>query len=330
MTVAFAPGRVNVIGDHTDYTGGLCLPMAIQLGTTVEGEPGGPDVRLTSSLEREPAVVPLGVEHPAAVRPGWARYVAGVVAEVRPDTGFVGHVSTDLPAGAGLSSSAALEVAVALALGFEGGVLELAQRCRRAEHRATGVPCGIMDQLASAAGVDRHLLRIDCRDEEVSPLPVPAGVEIVAVDSRQPRTLAGSAYGNRRDECRRAESAIGPLRDATIDDLRRIGDPVIRRRARHVLTENERVDAFVGALAAGDLAGAGALMGESHRSLSIDFEVSTPEVDALVATLAGTPGVLGARMTGGGFGGTVVVLVEQGAALDGMRLVPSGGASVAP
>ncbi|HEY8057888.1 MAG TPA: galactokinase family protein, partial [Acidimicrobiales bacterium] len=163
MIRAYAPGRVNLIGDHTDYLGGLVLPMAIDLGTTVEGEAGGDLVTLTSADQADPAVVPTDVDDPAAVEPGWARYVAGVVAEVRPPTGFTGTVTTSWPIGAGRSSSAALEVAVARALGFEGSALELAEACQRAEQAASGVPSGIMDQLASAGGVEGHALLVDCR-----------------------------------------------------------------------------------------------------------------------------------------------------------------------
>src|SRR5581483_8960409 len=169
---AFAPGRVNVIGDHTDYTGGLALPMAIAEGTTVTVERGGDVVRLASDDEPLPAIVPLDVAEPSAVEPTWARYVAGVVAELRPETGARGTVSTTLPVGAGLSSSAALEVAVALSLGFEGDALALARLCQRAEHRASGVPCGIMDQLTAAAGVEGSLLLLDCRTFTVTPVPL--------------------------------------------------------------------------------------------------------------------------------------------------------------
>ena len=326
MTSTFAPGRVNIIGDHTDYTGGLCLPMAIQLGITIVGEAGGRDVRLSSSVEREPVVVPLDVENPTSIEPRWGRYVAGVVAELRPAVGFRGHVTTTLPAGAGLSSSAALEVAVALALGYDGEPEELARMCRRAEQRASGVPCGIMDQLASVAGLEGHLIRIDCREETVEPVAFPAVASVVAVDSQQPRALAASAYAERRAECMRLEAQIGPLRDATAADVRSVRDEVLRRRARHVVSENERVDEFVAALGSDDLITAGRLMVASHRSLSREFEVSTAEVDALVDALVRTPGVLGARMTGGGFGGTVVALAEPGHEVGGVILRPSNGA----
>ena len=325
--VAHAPGRVNVIGDHTDYTGGFVLPMAIDLGTTVVLERGGDAVELSSDAEEAPARVPLDVADPSAV-PGWGRYVAGVVAEVRPPVGGRGTVTTTLPVGAGLSSSAALEVAVALALGFQGSPLELALACQRAEQRASGVPCGIMDQLASTAGVEGSLLRIDCRSLEVVPAPLPADVEVVAVHSGQGRTLAGTAYADRRAGCEAAEREIGPLRDASLDDVTSLRDEEQRRLARHVVTENGRVLAFVDALGRGDLAEAGRLMAESHASLRDDFRVSTPALDRLVDRLTATPGVHGARLTGGGFGGAVVALCEPGAVADGWRLRPAAGARV--
>ncbi|MCU1351668.1 MAG: Galactokinase, partial [Acidimicrobiales bacterium] len=246
---AVGPGRVNLIGDHTDTTGGLVLPMAIDLATTVTGRTGGDAVILRSADEPEPAVVQLDVTDPSTLDPPWARYVAGVVAELRPRQGFVGEVSTTLPIGAGLSSSAALEVAVALALGFDGSPLALAAACQRAEQRASGVPCGIMDQLASAAGLVGHALLIDCHALTVEPVALPAGVEVVVVHSGEARALAGSAYAERRAACEAAEAVVGPLRlvhePAALD---RIEDPVLRRRARHVVGENARVRAFAGAL----------------------------------------------------------------------------------
>jgi galactokinase len=311
---AFAPGRVNVIGDHTDYTGGLCLPMAIHLGTTVTGRRTGDVVELRSADEALPAVVPVDVAEPAAVEPFWARYVAGVVREVRPPVGLVGSVSTTVPIGAGLSSSAAFEVALALALGFEGSVHDLARACQRAENAATGVPTGILDQLTSAGGVDGHALVMDCTTLSLRPVPWPDEVEVVVVHSGQERSLAASGYAQRVRECAAAEAVVGPLR--LIGDeapLAAIADPVVRRRARHVVTENARVRAFADALAAGDLPTLGALMRAGHASLRDDYEVSTPVVDALVAHLDAVDGVLGTRMTGGGFGGCVVALTRPGA-----------------
>jgi len=336
-TTAYAPGRVNVIGDHTDYTGGFVLPMAIDLGTTVTVERDGTSVHLRSDVERSPASVPLDIADPFRAEPAWARYVAGIVAEVQPHVGARGTVHTTLPVGAGLGSSAALEVAVALALGFDGAPLDLARLCRRAEERASGVPCGIMDQLASIAGVRGSLLLIDCRALSVTPTPLPEGAAVLGVHSGQARTLAGSAYADRREECEAAEAEIGPLRDASPRDVDAVHEPLLRRRARHVVTENARVLAFAGALARGDLVGAGLLMVESHASLRDDFEVSTPAVDELVSALTTIDGVLGARMTGGGFGGVVVALVREdaigsvGASVGNRRwwrFVPSGGAVV--
>lgn len=309
---ATAPGRVNLIGDHTDHTGGLVLPMAIDLATVVEGRRGGDAVVVTSEDRAGRAVIGLD----GAIvdgSPGWSRYVAGVVAEVAPSTGLDATVRTTLPLGGGLSSSAALEVAVALALGGPDDPVELARLCRRAEQRATGVPCGIMDQLASAAGVEGHALLIDCHEETVRPVPMPSAIEVVVVDSGQARELVGSPYAERVAACRAAEVAIGPLRRADPSDLAAIDDPTIRRRARHVVTENARVRAAVEALRAGDLAEVGRLVDASHESLRHDFEVSTPELDDLVARLRRHPGVLGARLTGAGFGGCVVALARPGA-----------------
>jgi galactokinase len=337
VITAYAPGRVNLIGDHTDYSGGLVCPMAIQVGTTVTIEPGGAGVDLESADDPAPARVPVDVAEAAAagVEPPWARYVAGVVAVLRPVTGGRGRVSTTIPIGAGLSSSAALEVAVALALGADAGdPRRLAEACQRAEQLASGVPCGIMDQLTSAAGVDGHALLIDCSTLDRVPIPVPPDAEVIVVHSGQSRALAGSAYAERRRQVEAAQERLGiPLRDATASDVAGLGDATLRARARHVVTENARVRAFSEALLEGQLATAGALMTESHASLRDDFEVSTAQLDELVTRLEAVPGVLGARLTGAGFGGCAVALGERGTAarlaLDGATLVrPSGGARV--
>lgn len=327
IVTARAPGRVNLIGDHTDTTGGLVLPLAIDLATTVSGRRGGEYVVLTSDDEPEPAVVPLDVDGPAEVEPHWARYVAGVVAELRPTVGLTGTVRTTLPVGAGLSSSAALEVAVALALGADGSPLDLARLTRRAEQQASGVPCGIMDQLASAAGVAGHALLIDCHELSVTPIPLPDDVEIRVVHSGEARRLAGSAYAERGTALASAEDVVGPLRLLDgLGALAPLDDPVLHRRARHVVTENARVRAFAAALVADDRVTAGRLMGESHASLRDDFEVSTGALDALVARLAATPGVHGARLTGAGFGGCVVALAEPGALDEGWAVRAAAGA----
>ncbi len=322
-----APGRVNLIGDHTDYTGGLVLPMAIDRYTEIRGVREGDRVALTSSDEHLPVELPLRIEQPQDTSPAWGRYVAGVVAEMPHPHGFHGHVTTDIPIGAGLSSSAALEVAVALALGFEGTPLALAQLCQRAENRASGVPSGIMDQLAIAAGVAGHALVIDCGDLTVRPVAVPHDVEIVVLFVAH-RTLVGSPYADRVAECAAAERVIGPLRSATPADAARIDDPVVRARALHVTTENRRVLDFADAIAAHDLAAAGVLMVQSHDSLRDLYATSTPLMDEAVAHLVATPGVYGARMTGGGFGGCVVALTEPGALLTGWIVQAVAGAAV--
>jgi len=328
----WAPGRVNLIGGHTDYSGGLVLPMAIDLGTVIVGRRGHDRVVLVSRDDPDPAEVPLHVTDPASVTPDWARYVAGVVAEVVPGIGFIGQVSTTLPIGTGLSSSAALEVAVALALVGDDRVdrRQLALACQRAEHRASGVPCGIMDQLTSLLGVDGHALLIDCTTLDVTPVPMPDDIAVVVVDSGERRSLASVGYGDRRSEVIRAAEILGPLSSATLDDVERLDDDALRKRARHVVTENQRVRDVVEKLAGGDVAGAGALMTESHSSLRDNQEVTTAALDALVARLVATPGVYGARLTGGGFGGCVVALADPGVIDVGWTVVPSAGASVAP
>jgi galactokinase len=239
-------------------------------------------------------------------------------------------VQTTLPVGAGLSSSAALEVAVALALGFEGTPHELAVACQQAEHLAAGVPSGVMDQLASAMGQEGHALLMDFTSLEVVPGPMPAGIDVVVVHSGQARALAGSAYAQRRAQCEAAAAIIGPLREASEFHLARLEDPLLRRRARHVVTENRRVLEFADCLWMGDLAGAGRLMAASHESLASDFEVSTPALDALVAELCAVPGVYGARLTGAGFGGCVVALADAASAVRGWRLHAASGATTAP
>ena len=325
---AHAPGRVNLIGDHTDYMGGLVLPMAVDRGTTVTGERGGDVVRLVSADEAGEAVVALDVDEPAAAEPRWARHVAGVVWALRPREGFEGEVATTLPLGVGLSSSTALEVAVALAVGYDGARLELASALQRAEQAATGVPCGLMDQLVIIGGVAGHALLIDCASLETAPVPIPDEVDVVIAHSGQRRELGLSAYAERRAQCEAAEAVVGPLRTASRAEVEAIADPLQRRRARHVVSENERVRDFATALSSGDPETAGALMDESHRSLAEDFDCSTPALDDLVARLRGTPGVLGARLTGAGWGGCVVALARAGATVDGRSVRAVGAASV--
>jgi galactokinase len=296
------------------------MPMAIDLGTTVIGRvTDEPVVALRSADQLEPAVVPLPVVDPAAAEPPWARYVAGVVAELKLHRGFAGSVHTTVPIGSGLSSSAALELAVALAIGFEGDPLDLARLAQRAEQRASGVPCGLMDQLTSACGVAGHALLVDFSTDTWDPVPIPEGAEIVVVHSGEARSLAGSAYAERRAAVEAAADEVGPLGGASAADVARIADPVVRARARHVVSEDERVHAFAESLSSGDLTTAGRLMVASHTSLRDDFAVSTPTLDALVSGLCAAPGVHGARLTGAGFGGCVVALADRGALTPGPR-----------
>jgi galactokinase len=330
---SWAPGRVNLIGDHTDYMGGLVLPLAMGLGTEVSGDRGGNWVMLGSERFDGVAEIPLeGVADPAKVEPSWARYVAAVVSELRPDNGFVGMVQSGVPPGSGLASSAALEVALAAALGADlDDQIGVAQACQRAEQRAVGVPCGIMDQLVAIAAQADQVLRIDCRSLAVEQVPFPGDAEIVVVDSGQSRELASSGYAQRRKECEAAEEVIGPLWDATPAAVEAIEDPLLRRRARHVTTENDRVDALAAALAEGQLRYAGELLVASHASLRDDFEVTTTTLDELVVALRGVPGVYGARVTGAGFGGCVMALCQPKTRLKMpvlWRGRPAGGASV--
>jgi galactokinase len=324
----WAPGRVNLIGEHTDYNDGLVLPFAIDLGIEMEVEPQPGGIELSSDLKEVSVSIALPIREPSTVTPRWGRYVGAVAAELGATVGFRGLMRSTLPTGSGLSSSAALEVATALALGAGGPVVEIAALCQRAEQRATGVPCGIMDQLACLAGVPEHALLIDCRDLSITPVPIPEGLAVVAVHSGQERTLGATPYAQRRQQCERAAGIIGPLRDACLEDLSAIADPTLRARARHVISENQRVLDMVAALTDGDLARTGQILSEGHRSLRDDFEVSTPQIDALVDRLVATPGVLGARLTGAGFGGTVVALTEPGVDLGmGWPVRAAGGAT---
>jgi len=330
---AVAPGRVNLIGDHTDHTGGWVLPMAVDLVTTIEFDHRDePFVDLWS--DRLPGVVrfDLPVTAPRDITPPWGRYVAAVAAEIGPTArGISGRVTSAVPVGGGLSSSAALTVAAALALGADqSDPVALAQLCQRAEHAAVGVPCGIMDPLTSIAAVDGCALLIDTLERRVTPVPIPKGVDIVVVDSGLSRSLEASPYAERRTRCDKAAQAVGSLRSANMAGLAAIDDAEVRAAGRHVMTENQRVLEAADALGRGDVATVGRLMVASHVSLRDDLDVSTPEIDGLVERMVATPGVYGSRLTGAGFGGFVVALAEPGAIAGGLVVRAVGGARLAP
>ena len=314
--VARAPGRVNIIGEHTDYNAGLVLPMAIDLACYAASAPNRHGLlRIYSENLKEARQWP--VEQLAQLRASgdWSDYILGVARQLELRRGRDLLVYSTVPLGSGLSSSAALEVSAALALGWTGDLPspELAKLCRRAENDFIGLPSGIMDQYVSVFGCENRAVLIDCRSLTSEPVELPDSAAIVAVNSMVKHELAQSAYRQRVAECAEAEREIGKLRDATPDSLESIPDPMIRRRARHVVTENQRVVDFVTASRKGDLTTMGRLLVASHRSLQQDYEVSCDELDFLVETALAIPGTFGARMIGGGFGGCTVNLVDPAA-----------------
>ena len=334
--LAAAPGRVNVIGEHTDYNDGFVLPMAIDkhvvLAAAPTGEHGSDGRAATGVAEiwshslGESVLLPVKGSPKGSV-PHWASYLQGVLAaflergaQVPP---FKAVLLSDIPLGGGLSSSAALEVAMATLLeGVTKTSLprqEKARLCRWAEHEFAGVPCGVMDQLASVMGQESGPLLIDCRDESVTPVPMAdQSVGLLVCNSNVKHSLGDGAYARRRAECSEAARLLGAhsLRDVTLAEVTaaesQLG-PLLSKRARHVVSENERTLAAAEALRKGDFGRAGALMYESHRSLRDDYEVSVWEIDLLVdlaAKVGLSGGVYGSRITGGGFGGCTVSLVK--------------------
>jgi galactokinase len=342
QAAARAPGRVNLIGEHTDYNQGLALPCAVDLDTLALVAPrAGGRVRLWS---REAGGAPEFAAGAPRRRGDWSDYVQGVVFSLReggmPVPGFDLLVASRVPEGAGLSSSAALALAVVTALDAGFG-LRLAPRDRaRVAHRAetgfAGVACGILDPLASALGRRGEALRLDCRDESVMPVPLPGAAALLVVDSGVRRRLADGRYAARVAECRAALAAArGALRRQGLDSLRDVSPadlaalkpalaPTLLRRLRHVVTENARVDAACAALAAGDLAAAGASLREGQASLRDDYEVSAPELDALCQLADALPGVWGSRLTGAGFGGCSLHLVAAEACVDAAAALAAG------
>ena len=325
----FAPGRVNLVGEHTDYNDGFVLPLALTLGTTVRATSRDDrTLRITSAQEPGgPVVVALDGLEPGAVS-GWAAYVAGTawaLAQLGIDVpGADLHVDSTVPRGAGLSSSAALECATAGALldlaGARLDPIEVALLAQHAENDFVGMPCGLMDQAVSVLARRDHLLLLDARSHEHRHVPFDLdahGLALLVIDTRAPHVLVDGGYAARRAQCAQAARGLGvpALRD--VDDLDAalgaLDDDVLRRRVRHVITENRRVLDVVALLDAGRVAEIGPLLTESHVSLRDDFEVACRELDLAVdAALAG--GALGARMTGGGFGGSAIALVETNVA----------------
>ena len=312
-----APGRANLMGEHTDYNEVFVLPVALGMTIKVGGRPADGEIRLRTAGGRGVAVVdPSDGSGPTS---GWGRYVAAVVRalleEGLPIRGIDGVIVSDLPSGSGLSSSAALEVAVALALLEEPiDPVRLARLCQRAENVHVGVRCGIMDQMASVASHSGTALLLDCRSLAIDHVSVPENLELLIVDSGQRRSLDDGEYNRRRAECEEAARLLGvtSLRHVErVEDLEALPAP-LGSRARHVLAENTRTLATVDALRRDDRGALGELFAASHASLATDFAVSTPALDTLVELASATDGVVGSRMTGAGFGGCTVNLVDVG------------------
>lgn len=321
---AIAPGRVNLIGEHTDYNDGFVFPAAIDKEVMVAGRKSDGMTRVFSEQTGEGDSFDAATVVPGQVG-GWAAYAAGMAWVLREHTGqpmpnLEAVVSSTVPMGSGVSSSAAIEMSFGVAwnraanLGIDNKTLaKLAQRC---ENEFVGVNCGIMDQMASAMGRAGHAMFLDTRTLGIQYAPIPEDLLIVICDTRKPRALSDSAYNERRSQCEEAARTMGvkSLRDASLPDLmahRNEMSEVVWKRAHHVVTEDERSTAFRDALQVGDRTAVGALMRASHLSLRDDYEVSCPELDAMAESCWSQPECVGARMTGAGFGGACVALVDR-------------------
>ena len=321
MFVVRAPGRVNLIGEHTDYNDGFVLPMAINRAAWIALRPRRDSLVRIHALNFDD-VAEFDLDSMQHKDEGWCEYVKGVAHILSEEwnlAGWEGVLAGDVPIGAGLSSSAAVELAVARAFaaigGFPWDAARMARVGQRAENEWVGVNCGIMDQMISAAGRRDHALLIDCRSLETQAVPLPADTVVVVLDTATRRGLADSAYNERRAQCEAAAAFFGvpALRDVDMDSFESGSarlDPIARRRARHVISENERTQAAAAAMRRGDAAELGRLMNTSHVSMRDDFEISREEMDVMVALAQSEPACYGARMTGGGFGGAAVALVR--------------------
>lgn len=335
-----APGRVNIIGEHTDYNDGYVLPMAIERYVVIAAAPtcqshaiGGESAAriFSANMDQEVLLQLSGRIEPGPVT--WASYAQGVLAGFAAQgwtvESFDAVIYSSVPLGGGLSSSAALEVATAtLVEAMRGESLdprEKALLCQQAEHRFAGVPCGIMDQFSSVLCQASHLMLLDCRSQAVEMVPLTdRGIAVVIANSNVRRELASGEYAQRRAQCEEAARllGVGSLRDAASEQVAAAGEhlgPLLSRRARHVVSENDRTVRAAAAIAGGDWNEVGELMYASHASLRDDYEVSCPELDLLVELARRQPGVIGSRMTGGGFGGCTVSLVRADQAAEIMR-----------
>jgi galactokinase len=328
-----APGRVNLIGEHTDYNDGFVMPAALDLATHVAIAPRSDRLIRVHSVNLDRDCV-FDLDAPQQRAGDWSDYVRGVAVELKKTshslTGADVSVMSVLPMGSGLSASAALEVAFGFALlsvaGAQVNRLDLARICQRAENEFVGMRCGIMDQFISCHGVEGAALLLDCRSLEAQPIPLDPGVRLLIANTMVHHQLASSAFNDRRRDCEaavaclaRAMNGILALRDVSVEALdahAALLPDVLLRRARHVVGENARVIEAAAAFGARDFAKVGRLMNASHESLRDDYEVSCPELDLMVELARKAPGVHGARMTGGGFGGCTVSLVDAATAAD--------------